>query len=78
MSSVNILNTLFQHMQSNASAFQQAYTERLNSNDNEGAAQLKAQKELKEKTITEGIGSVFSTLSAWVSIANQAQQLARS
>ncbi len=77
MSSGNALNTLFQHMQANAAAFQQAYTERLASNDTEGAAQLKAQKELKEKTISEGVGSVFSTLSAWISIANQAQQLAR-
>ncbi|MFZ4084818.1 MAG: hypothetical protein ACOYK1_04690 [Vampirovibrionia bacterium] len=77
MSSGTTLNTFFQHMQSNAAAFQQAFTERLNADDNEGAAKLQAQKALKEKTISEGITSVFNTISAWMTVSREAQQIGR-
>jgi hypothetical protein len=75
MSSADFLNTMFNGLQSNARGFQKVAAE--NEGKTEVLTQLKAQKELTEKGYTEVISSVFSTMSAWISIGREAQQLAR-
>jgi hypothetical protein len=75
MSSVNFLNTMFTGLQNNARGFQKVAAE--NEGKTEVLTQLKAQKELTEKGYTEVISSVYSTISAYIGIAREAQQLGR-
>jgi hypothetical protein len=75
MSSIGFLNVLFNDLQGNARGFQKVAAE--NKGNVEVTAQLNAQKTVTEKAITEVISSVYSTISAWIAVSREAQQLGR-